>query len=190
MVTIEGCCWDFQWRCCWLQIRDMHVSGWSLISDCCVTRMVQWFASQQEKLCAVGKWQMTRFYKTTINWWWHISMIIDTKGREMVKGAGVMLLMDTIVDSCDIEEDRQKKRVTQLTWIMCMWFMHNVDNKCWGAEVLVVLVAPFTNSCPPSATESERKNKFRRLSYSLISHLHTCHVLVSKASSSLSSSKR
>lgn len=65
MVTTEGWCWDIQWRCWWLQIGDMHVSGWSLISDCCVTRMVHWFVSQQEKLCAVGKRLMTRFYKTT-----------------------------------------------------------------------------------------------------------------------------
>lgn len=50
--------------------------------------------------------------------------------------------------------------------------MHSADNKCWGAEVVVV--APFTNSCPPSATESERKNKFRRLSY--FSHFSFAYV--------------
>lgn len=39
----------------------------------------------------------------------------------MDKGAGVMLLMDNpvIVNSCDIEEDRQKKSDT-ITWIMCV----------------------------------------------------------------------
>lgn len=141
---------------------DMHVSGWSLISDCCVTRMVQWFVSQQEKLCAVGKRLMTRFY--TRLWSMVTHIYYDpwyTKGKGNGQWGGGNAIHRQLIYRQRLwyrrGSTKKIKESDTITWIMCVCVVYA---SCWQqmpGGAAVVAVAPFINSCPPSATESERK---------------------------------